>query len=79
MNSTTDELFIDLDPGRSPPTHHVYLSPVEAAGGLDCIEAVATSLEDFSLVSSNNNNNNNSNSSNSGLSPCQKGQRRLLC
>ena len=78
-----DQLFIDLDtaaasqqhPPSSPPSAapHLYLSPAEAAvaaasGAADCIEAVATSLQDFSLV------NNNNNISSSSLSPCQKGQ-----
>ncbi len=75
LTSGTDQLFIDLDSRPSPPPPpSSYLSPPPltteggGGGGLDCVEAVATSLQDFSLV---NNNNNNSSSS---LSPCQKEQ-----
>jgi hypothetical protein len=76
LTSGTDQLFIDLDSRPSPPPPSSYLSPpplltAESGGGLDCVEAVATSLQDFSLVNNNNNNNNNSSSS---LSPCQKEQ-----
>ncbi len=75
LTTSTDQLFIDLDSRPSPPPPpSSYLSPPPltaegGGGGPDCVEAVATSLQDFSLV--NNNNNNNSSSS---LSPCQKEQ-----
>jgi hypothetical protein len=75
LTTSTDQLFIDLDsrPSPPPPPPSSYLSPPPLAaegGGLDCVEAVATSLQDFSLVNNNNNNNNSS----SSLSPCQKEQ-----
>ena len=61
--SSTDQLFVDLGPPLHPAStspvagHHVYLSPTAAdnSSSLDCIEAVATSLEDFSLANNNNN------------------------